>query len=68
MAILEMSSAIKFIVRQSVLKASKDEEISKDEVIVSLLADLQQSQDEEMDQIMSNLVDLVRAIYLFHLQ
>ena len=56
-AVLEMAAAVKVIIRQVIMAKAKGEgispeDISIDDVTVSILADLQQAQDRENEEMM----------------
>ena len=48
MSILEMAIAVKYVVRGEILRASSEKVDLADDIIVVLMADLQQVQDEEI--------------------
>eukprot|EP00794_Sanderia_malayensis_P006079 gene6079-6782_t len=57
-AILEMAAAVKMVIREVNLQhQTEKEEISRDDVSISLLADLQQIQDKETDQVMREITE-----------
>ena len=64
-AILEMAAAVKMVIRQTALmkKQGADkaiDDIDIDDVIVSLMADLQQIQDKETKSMMSEISEKVK--------
>ena len=63
-AILEMAAAVKMVLRQTALTRRQGEDktngnVHVDDVIVSLMADLQQVQDNEMKMVMSEVQEKV---------
>ncbi|XP_047146715.1 trichohyalin isoform X1 [Hydra vulgaris] len=54
-AILEMAAAIKYAITESFLKENSDEILTKDGIIVSIMADLQQVQDVETENLLNSL-------------
>ena len=55
MSILEMAISLKYIIREELLQASAEKDVSLDDIIVSLMADLQQKQDEETRTVFESL-------------
>ena len=61
--ILQEAAIMKLTSRQRNLELQRPgEELSKDDVIVTLLADLQQEQDKESEVLMTLLPDKVRCL------
>ena len=60
-AILLEAAAVKFVNRQTHLQKSRQEEgtIPRDDVLISLLADLQQEQDKESEVVIGTMQDKV---------
>ncbi|XP_070559138.1 trichohyalin-like isoform X2 [Ptychodera flava] len=64
--ILQHGAYLKLVSRLSKLKRSSDKDVSKDDAIVSLMADLQEQQDKESEELIKHLsdqdlADLVKA-------
>lgn len=55
----------KIVNRQKFLETSQDGVVEKDDVIVSLLADLQQEQDQESEKLVNDLQDKVTFSQLY---
>ena len=53
------AAVFKIVNRQKFLEASQDGAVEKDDVIVSLLADLQQEQDQESEKLVNEMQDKV---------
>ena len=69
-AILEMAAAVKMVIRQTALIKSKDadkkiDDIDIDDVIVSLMADLQQIQDKETKSMLLEVPGKVNRFFVF---
>ena len=63
--LLVEAAVFKIVNRQKYLETSQDGVVEKDDVIVSLLADLQQEQDQESEKLVNELQDKVSlAIYI----
>ena len=60
------AAAFKIVNRQNYLEASQDEAVQRDDVIVSLLADLQQEQDQESEKLVNDMQDKVTVFLLAH--
>ena len=58
--LLVEAAVFKIVNRQKYLETSQDGVVEKDDVIVSLLADLQQEQDQESEKLVNELQDKVR--------
>ena len=59
------AAVFKIVNRQKYLETSQDGVVAKDDVIVSLLADLQQEQDQESEKLVNDLQDKVRFSHLY---
>ena len=59
--LLQEAAVFKVVNRQKYLEITQDEEqaVEKDDVIVSLLADLQQEQDQESEKLVNEMQDKV---------
>lgn len=53
------AAVFKVVNRQKYLELSQEETVKKDDVIVSLLADLQQEQDKESEKLVNEMQDKV---------
>ena len=53
------AAVFKIVNRQKYLETSQDGAVEKDDVIVSLLADLQQEQDQESEKLVNDMQDKV---------
>ena len=62
--LLVESAVFKIVNRQKYLETSQDGVVEKDDVIVSLLADLQQEQDQESEKLVNDLQDKVSFSHL----
>ena len=62
--LLVEATVFKIVNRQKYLETSQDEVVEKDDVIVSLLADLQQEQDQESEKLVNELQDKVSFSHL----
>ena len=58
------ASVFKVVNRQKYLELSQEETVKKDDVIVSLLADLQQEQDQESEKLVNEMQDKVCYVSL----
>ena len=58
------AAVFKIVNRQKYLETSQDGVVEKDDVIVSLLADLQQEQDQESEKLVNELQDKVSFSHL----
>lgn len=65
-AILLEATAVKFVNRQNHLQKSLEgeETVARDDVIISLLADLQQEQDRESELVIGSMQDKVQRLSL----
>lgn len=57
--LLVEAAVFKVVNRQKYLELSQEETVKKDDVIVSLLADLQQEQDQESEKLVNEMQDKV---------
>ena len=57
------AAVFKVVNRQKYLELSQEETVKKDDVIVSLLADLQQEQDQESEKLVNEMQDKVCDVY-----
>ena len=62
--LLVEAAVFKVVNRQKYLETSQDGVVEKDDVIVSLLADLQQEQDQESEKLVNDLQDKVSFSHL----
>ena len=62
--LLVEAAVFKIVNRQKYLETSQDGVVEKDDVIVSLLADLQQEQDQESEKLVNGLQDKVSFSHL----
>ena len=62
--LLVEAAVFKIVNRQKYLETSQDGVVEKDDVIVSLLADLQQEQDQESEKLVNELQDKVSFSHL----
>lgn len=62
--LLVEAAVFKIVNRQKYLETSQDGVVEKDDVIVSLLADLQQEQDQESEKLVNELQDKVGFSHL----
>ena len=62
--LLVEAAVFKIVNRQKYLETSQDGVVEKDDVIVSLLADLQQEQDQESEKLVNELQDKVSLSHL----
>lgn len=62
--LLGEAAVFKIVNRQKYLETSQGEVVEKDDVIVSLLADLQQEQDQESEKLVNDLQDKVSFSHL----
>ena len=62
--LLVEAAVFKIVNRQKHLETSQDGVVEKDDVIVSLLADLQQEQDQESEKLVNDLQDKVSFSHL----
>ena len=62
--LLVEAAVFKIVNRQKYLETSQDGVVEKDDVIVSLLADLQQEQDQESEKLVNDLQDKVSFSHL----
>lgn len=53
------AAVFKVVNRQKYLETTQEEAVEKDDVIVSLLADLQQEQDQESEKLVNEMQDKV---------
>ena len=61
--ILQEMAALKIVTRQHKLETDNDGvPTSKDDVIVSIMADLQQQQDQESERVLKEIVEKVSSI------
>lgn len=58
------AAVFKVVNRQKYLELSQEETVKKDDVIVSLLADLQQEQDQESEKLVNEMQDKVCYVSL----
>lgn len=58
------AAVFKVVNRQKYLELSQEETVKKDDVIVSLLADLQQEQDQESEKLVNEMQDKVCYVCL----
>ena len=63
--LLVEAAVFKIVNRQKYLETSQDEVVEKDDVIVSLLADLQQEQDQESEKLVNDLQNKVSFSQLY---
>lgn len=63
-SLLLEAAVYKIVNRQKYLEASQDGAVEKDDVIVSLLADLQQEQDQESEKMVNEMQDKVTVFIL----
>lgn len=63
--LLVEAAVLKIVNRQKFLETSEDGVVEKDDVIVSLLADLQQEQDQESEKLVNDLQDKVTFSQLY---
>ena len=63
--LLVEAAVFKIVNRQKYLETSQDSVVEKDDVIVSLLADLQQEQDQESEKLVNDLQDKVNFSQLY---
>ena len=63
--LLVEAAVFKIVNRQKYLETSQDGVVEKDDVIVSLLADLQQEQDQESEKLVNDLQDKVSFSRLY---
>ena len=61
--LLVEAAVFKVVNRQKYLELSQEETVKKDDVIVSLLADLQQEQDQESEKLVNEMQDKVCDVY-----
>lgn len=62
--LLVEAAVFKVVNRQKYLELSQEETVKKDDVIVSLLADLQQEQDQESEKLVNEMQDKVCYVSL----
>lgn len=62
--LLVEAAVFKVVNRQKYLELSQEETVKKDDVIVSLLADLQQEQDQESERLVNEMQDKVCYVSL----
>ena len=63
-SLLLEAAVYKIVNRQKYLEASQDGTVEKDDVIVSMLADLQQEQDQESEKMVNEMQDKVSVFVL----
>ena len=64
--LLQEAAIYKVVNRQKYLELSQDGSVEKDDVVISLLADLQQEQDQESEKMVNEMQDKVTVLLTWY--
>lgn len=64
--LLQEAAVYKVVNRQKYLEISQDGAVEKDDIVISLLADLQQEQDQESEKLVNEMQDKVTVLLTWY--